>query len=256
MKLQGATAVVSGASQGIGQAIAQAIGVQGARVALVGRNLHGLQQTQANIKNAGGEAKIFVTDLRDAQAINQLATDVQSQWGTVDILANIAGAWHDEHKAYFGPFQDRSVDEIDIGLDVNLRAPMLLSRLFIPGMISQRQGKIINLSGVFPEFGNQHLTYYVSKTPVETFTVGLATELRKHNIQVNCISPGEVNTPSIRKFFPEHANTAIDPNIVAKLALFLLENEAADYITGEIIVIGYDGVFWDWEQVVHDLETR
>jgi len=254
MKLQGATAVVTGASQGIGQAIAQIIAAQGAHVALVGRNLYGLQQTQANIQNAGGEAKIFVADLRNSQAINQCAIDIQSHWGTVDILANIAGAWHDDQKTYFGPFQDRSLDEIDTGLDVNLRAPLLLSHAFITGMIRKRQGKIINLSGVFPEFGNQHLVYYVSKTAIETFTTGLAVELRKHNIQVNCISPGEVNTPFIRKFFPEHANAALRPDVVAKLALFLLENEVADYITGETILIGYDGTFWDWDQVVHDLE--
>ncbi len=248
MKLQGATAVVTGASMGMGQTIAQAIGAKGARIALVGRNVDDLRKTQETIQNSGGEAEVFITDLQDAQALNKLATDVESLWGSVDILANIAGAWHDENQTYFGCLQDRPVEEIDKGIDVNLRAPMLLSRLFIPGMIAKKQGKIINLSGVFPEFGYKHIHYYVTKTAVETLTVGLATELRKHNIQVNCMSPGEVNTKPIRQFFPEYKDKAISPDIVAKLALFLLENEAADYITGEVIVVGYDGTFWDWDK--------
>lgn len=256
MKLNGRTAVVTGASLGIGQAIAQAIAKQGARVALVGRNLDGLQETQTQIEKAGGEAKIFLTNLEDAQEINQLGMAVNAEWGSVDILANIAGAWHDKDNPFFGAFHERSVAEIDTGINVNLRAPMLLSRQFIPDMIRQRRGKILNLSGVFPEFGNLHLHYYVSKSAVETLTVGLATELRNYNIQVNCISPGEVNTPAIRKFFPEYSDDAIRPEIIAKLALFLLEDDVADYITGETIVIGYDGTFWDWNKIVGGLETR
>lgn len=250
MKLKDTTVVVTGASIGIGRAIAQAIGAKGARVALVGRNVEGLGITQTAIQNLGGEARIFVTDLRSAEAIQKLASDVQSLWGDVDILANIAGAWHNEERTYFGPLHDRPVEEIDEGIAINIRAPMLLSRCLIPGMITKKQGKIINLSGIFPEFGYKHLHYYVSKTAVETFTIGLATELRQHNIQVNCISPGEVNTKAIQKFFPEYNDKAISPDIVAKLALFLLENDVADYITGEIIVIGYDGTFWDWDRIV------
>lgn len=248
MKLEDATAVVTGASMGMGQAIAQAIGAKGAKVALVGRDADGLRKTRETIRNSGAKAEIFITDLQDTQAIDKLAAEVQSLWGSADILANIAGAWHDEDKTYFGCLHDRPVDEIDKGIDVNLRAPMLLSRVFIPGMIAKKQGKIINLSGVFPEFGYKHIPYYVTKTAVETLTIGLGTELRKHNIQANCISPGEVNTKPIRQFFPEYKDKAISPDIVAKVALFLLENEAADYITGEVIVVGYDGTFWDWDK--------
>ncbi len=255
MKLQGATAVVTGASTGIGQAVAQAIGAKGTKVALVGRNVDGLRETQETIQNAGGEAETFVTDLQQTEAINKLAADVQALWGSIDILVNIAGAWHDAEKTYFGCLHERTVDEIDEGFNVNIRAPILLSRLFIPGMIAKKQGKIINLSGVFPEFGYKHLHYYVSKTAVETFTKGLATELRKHNVQVNCMSPGEVNTPAIRKFqdiddFPDEYKNAISPNIVAKMALFLLEDEVADYMTGEVIVFGYDGSIWDWDLIL------
>ncbi len=250
MKMEGKTAVVTGASTGIGRAIAIAIGAKKARVALVGRNMDDLLETQAVIRNSGGKAEIFITDLKKSREIEILAKEVRSRWGSVDILANIAGAWHDKNNTYFGYLHDRSVDEIDEGIDVNLRAPMLLSRLFVPEMIAKKQGKIINLSGVFPEFGYKHIHYYVSKTAVETFSIGLATELRKHNVQVNCISPGETNTKAIRKFFPEYKDKAIRPDIVAKLTLFFLENEAADYITGEVIVVGYDGTFWDWDKIV------
>ncbi len=249
MQLSDATVVVTGASIGIGRSIAQAIGAKGARVALVGRNSARLSETQAAITNLGGESHIFVTDLRSAEAINKLATDLRSLWGHVDVLVNIAGAWHNEDGGYFGFLHDRPIEEIDEGLDVNIRAPMLLSRCLVPGMIARKRGKIINLSGVFPEFGYKHLHYYVSKTAVETFTIGLAAELRQHNIQVNCISPGEVKTPAIQKFFPEYKDKALSPDVVAQLALFLLESDVADFITGEIIVIGYDGTIWDWDRI-------
>jgi len=249
MQLQNTVAVVTGASLGIGQSLAQTLGRRGARVALVGRNIDRLQQTRAAIQSAGGTAEIFVTDLRDSRAIGQLAEAVQTLWGPVEVLANIAGAWHDDETLYLGPLAQRSVEEIDEMLDVNLRAPMLLCRQFIPGMMAKGRGKIINLSGCFPEGGSMLVPYYASKIAVEALTRGLANELRKYNIQTNCLSPGEVNTPAIRKFFPEYRDKSLAPEVVARLALFLLEDAAADHITGETIVVGDDGTFWNMDEV-------
>jgi NAD(P)-dependent dehydrogenase (short-subunit alcohol dehydrogenase family) len=249
MKLQDISTVVTGASTGLGRAIAQAIGAKGGKVALVARRVDQLKETQKNIQALGGQAEIFPTDLRNNQAIEKLAEDVQTLWGPVSILANIAGAWHDEERSYIGPMLHKiPVSEIDISLDINLRAPILLSRAFLKGMIAQKQGKIINLSGSFPEHGYGHLHYYVSKLGVEKFTFGLAHEVIKHNIQVNCISPGDIVTESFQKFYPEYLHLAINPDDVVQLILFLLENRAADHITGEVIRIGEHWKTWDLGQ--------
>lgn len=238
MNLEGTTAIVTGASTGNGRAIAQAIAANGGRVALVARNIEGLKKTEEMIRSSGGDSRIFVTDLRDEKAINKLASDVKEVWGDVDVVANVAGVWHDANKAYYGPhLEDTPAEEINEVLDVNIRAPMLLTRLFIPGMIQKKRGKILNISGTFAYGGAGWLHYYVSKLAVEHFTVGLADELREHEIQVNCISPSDVATEALCKFFPEDAKTALDPADVAKLAIFLLTAEVADHITGQIIVI-------------------
>lgn len=249
MNLQNTVAVVTGASMGLGRALAQAIAVRGGKVALVARRTDQLKETQKLIHEQGGQAEIFPTDLNSSQAIAKLAQEVQALWGTVTILANVAGAWHDESRTYIGPLlHEIPSQEIDISLNINLRAPMLLSQAFLGGMIAQKRGKIINLSGSFPEHGYGHLHYYVGKLGVEKFTYGLAHEVAEHNIQVNCISPGDFATESLQKFYPEYLYMAIDPDDIVQLALFLLENKAADHITGEVIKIGEHWKTWDLRQ--------
>ncbi len=81
------------------------------------------------------------------------------------------------------------------------------------------------------------LHYYVSKKALEAFTVGLADELREYQVQVNCISPSDVATEPLKRFFPEDADTALDPSEVADLAVYLISSSTADHITGQIIVI-------------------
>lgn len=236
-KLQNKIAVVTGASTGIGREIAKAIASEGGRVALVARSVPGLQVTQKEIEGLGGEAKIFAVDLRDEQAIKKFASDITTIWGCVDILANVAGVWHNENTVYAGVrLADTPAEQINEVLDVGIRAPMLLTRLLLPRMIQKKQGKILGISGTFASGGAGWLHYYVSKLALEHFVVGLAQELREHEIQVNCISPSDTDTEALRKFFPEDAKTAISPAEVAKLAIFLL-SEDADHITGQIIVI-------------------
>jgi len=239
MKLQGKTAIVTGASRGIGREIAKAIAANGGRVGLVGRSVEGLKETQKSILGSGGEAKIFPTDLRDERAINKLASDVKEVWGDIDILVNVAGVWHNGNIMYYGPhLEDTPAEQVNEVLDVGIRAPMLLTRLLIPGMIRKKRGKILQISGGFAgakdAIGWPH--YYVSKKAIEHFTEGLAEELREHEIQVNCISPWFVATEPVYKFFPEEAEKALDPVEVAKFAIFLL-SEDADHITGAVIIL-------------------
>lgn len=237
MKLEGKIAVVTGASTGIGREIAKAIAANGGRVALVARSTNRLQETQHLIQDSGGEARVFTTDLRNEKAINNLASDVLGDWGDIDILVHVAGCWHNGNRGYAGvPLVDMPAERINEGLDVQIRAPMLLTRLFLPGMIRKKQGKILSITGTFPRKGVGWLDYYVSKLALEHFTIGLAQELREHEIQVNALSPDLTATEAAYRFYPEAVKTAVSPTEVAKLAIFLL-SEDSDDITGQSIVI-------------------
>jgi 2-hydroxycyclohexanecarboxyl-CoA dehydrogenase len=238
VNLRGKVAVITGASTGIGQAIACAIGVKGCKVVLVGRNLAGLQNTERLVKQAGGSAQVFQTNLISQTDISALAADVRRTLGAVSVLANVAGVWHNDKRAYDNLYlHEISVEEIDEVFDVNIRAAVLLTRIFLPDMIERKQGKILNISGTFANGATRWLHYYVSKKAVESFTVGLAEEVRPHRVQVNCISPSDVATPASVNFYKSKFPTALRPDDVAELALFLLSGEAADNITGQVIEI-------------------
>lgn len=237
MKLEGKTALVTGASTGIGREIARAIAANGGRVGLVARSVSRLQETKDLIESAGGQARVFPTDLRDEKAINNLVSNASRAWGDIDLLVHAAGVWHNGQSVYEGvSLVDMPAERINEGLDVQIRAPMLLTRLLLPGMIRKKQGKILSITGTFERGGVGWLDYFVAKLALEHFTSGLARELREHEIQVNAISPSFTATEAACKFFPEDVKTAISPAEVAKLAIFLL-SEDAEHISGQSIVI-------------------
>lgn len=237
MNLKGKIAVVTGASTGIGLEIARMIAASGARVGLVARPGPRLDQALATLKGPSPAVMAFPTDLRDVAAINKLASSVRQTWGDVDVLVHAAGVWHDDSIPYAGvPLVSTPESQVNEVLDVGIRAPMLLTRAVLPGMIAKKCGKILSISGTFASGGAGWLHYYVSKLALEHLTVGLAQELRQHEIQVNCISPSDTDTEALRRFFPDDAKTAINPTEIARLAGFLL-SESADHITGQVIVI-------------------
>lgn len=237
MKLKGKTALVTGASTGIGREISKAIAAEGARVCLTSRSERQLEETRSLIQMAGGNAQTFRADLRNEGELDQLASEVQSAVGPIDILAHVAGVWHNQNTVYAGvPLVDTPSEQVKEVLDVGILAPMLLTRKLIPGMIAKRAGKILAISGTFASGGAGWLHYYVSKLALEHFIVGLSQELREFEIQANCISPSDTDTEALRRFFPDDAKTALSPTEVAKLAVFLVSSEA-DHITGQCVVI-------------------
>lgn len=237
MKLSNMSAVVTGASTGIGREIAKIMAANGTTVALVGRSMPGLTETTRLIQTNGGTSEVFQVDLRDCTAIERLARTLNTNWNGVDIIVHAAGVWHNGNVVYAGlPLADTPAEQIDEVLDVGIRAPMLLTHHLLPPMIQKRRGKILSISGTFASGGAGWLHYYVSKLALEHFTVGLAQELRAYEIQVNCISPSDTKTDALKRFFPDDAATALEPVEVAKLALFLLSEEA-QHVTGQCIVI-------------------
>jgi len=238
-KLLSKKTVVTGASTGIGREISIALASEGAQVALIGRNEQKLKETQKLINEIGGEATIFIADLRkDATKVGE---EINNSFGDVDIIVNAAGVWHNEDIVYYGPkLWELSEHEILEVMQVGIIAPMLLTKTLLPNMVDKKYGKIINISGTFESGAKSWMHYYVSKKALEDFTIGLAQEVREHMIQVNCVCPSDTATDSYKKFYPrakdyEPFEDCMDPKDIAKLVLQLAIDDF-DFITGQIIV--------------------
>lgn len=236
--LTGKIAVVTGASTGIGRAVACALASEGAKVALLARSRARLEETRAMIAKGGGDSRIFLCDLREPKAILETATAITAQFGAVYVLVNCAGVWHNEEKVYAGvPLQDTPVDEILEVMQVGVIAPLLLTRALLPGMIKNRAGKILQISGTFESGASGWLHYFVSKKAIEHFSEGLAQELRQHEIQVNTICPSDTLTEAYKRFFPNSLpEECVKPEDIAKVAVFFASN-AGEHITGACIVV-------------------
>jgi len=235
MKLKDKTAIVTGASTGIGQAIAVELAKEGAFVYLIARNSKGLLETKALIRKAGGNSDALVADLSSVEKINNLIKVIRTKTDKVDILANIAGIWHGKDEVY----ADKDYESFDQKVIVDTYmvgtiAPSLLAHALIP--LIPKHGKIINLSGTFENGAKGWLPYFVSKKAIEDLTIGLAEELKDKNIQVNCISPSDTATKAYGKYFPQYMDEAIEPQKIAEQAVYLCSDEA-NSITGKVFVM-------------------
>ena len=237
MNLKDQACVVTGASVGIGRAIAAALGSHSASVALVARSQPQLAETADLVRSAGGTATVHPVDLRDMQAVEMLAEQLSEQFSGISLIANVAGVWHDADRAYQGPLlHETPTSEILNVLDVGIRAPMILTARLLPKMLNQANGHVINISGTFSGGGASWLHYYVSKKALEQLTIGLAQELRKFEIQVNCVSPADVATEPYKTFYPHDAESALQPQDIAEVVLELL-SPACRNITGQIVEV-------------------
>ncbi|MGN6258128.1 MAG: SDR family NAD(P)-dependent oxidoreductase [Solirubrobacterales bacterium] len=229
-------AVVTGASTGIGAAVARTLARNGYRVALVARNQEKLERIREEIGNEGGDAEVVALDLRDRAAVADVPNRVKAL-GSVNVLANIAAVWHGEDRAFYGPLlHETEVEEILDVMEVGIVAPMLLTRALLPLIIAADGGSVINLSGTFSEGGRGWMHYFVSKRALEQFTVGLADEVGELGVKVNCVSPADVATEAYVRFFPEDAATALAPENVAEVVQWLT-SDAARHVSGQIIEV-------------------
>jgi len=237
MILKGKTAIVTGASTGIGRAIAVKFATEGANVILVARTKNRLQETLNQVKSKGGTGKIFCVDLRNVDEIKKFTTEVKKSEVEINIIVNVAGIWHSDDKAFSGiDFADYSTDEILDTYSVGLIAPTILVHELVSQM--KKGDHIINISGTFEDGAKGWLPYFVSKKGIEDLTIGLADELRNQQIRVNCISPSDTSTEAYKKFFPQYAtpDIALEPEEVANSTLSLIVNDSEDN-TGKIVVV-------------------
>jgi len=241
-KLAGKTAAITGASKGLGKAMAIALAEAGAKVALIARCREHLDAVAEEIQRQGGEAHVFVADVTDEEQVKRLADDVARTVGTTQILINNAGI------NIRKPVTDFTLMEWRAVLDTNLTGVFLLCRAFVPQMKGCGYGRIINMTSIMSHVALPMRTAHcASKAGLLGFTKALALELAPEKITVNGISPGpfatEMNTPIIQN--PE-ANAQFIAKIpagrwghvdeIGRLALYLC-SEDAGFITGTDVLI-------------------
>ncbi|MGB6042771.1 MAG: 3-oxoacyl-[acyl-carrier-protein] reductase [Pirellulales bacterium] len=238
--LSGKVAVVTGASQGLGQNMSLRLAACGAKVACIARNQEKLAATVAAIEDAGGTAEAFACDVTDGASVDKVVETVLENWERLDILVNNAGVTRDT-------LVPRMSDEDwDTVLDTNLRGAFLFTRAVTRPMMQQRYGRIINVSSVSGLMGNPgQANYSASKAGLIGLTRTVARELGKRKVTVNAIAPGFIETDMARalgetilgeakKRIP--ANRLGQASEVSDLVAFLA-SDAAAYITGATITI-------------------
>jgi 3-oxoacyl-[acyl-carrier protein] reductase len=233
--LTGKSALVTGASGGIGWAIAEALHAQGAQVAISGTRAERLDELAAKL---GSRVHVLPCDLRDRAAVVKLAEDAEKALGQVDILVNNAGITHDN---LFMRMKDEEWDDV---IAVNLSSVFVLTRGVLRGMMRRRSGRIVNIASISGVLGNPGQgNYAASKAGLVGMTKSLAREVSSRGITANCIAPGFISTPMTDALTPKQIEAIAGaipaakfgkPEDVAAVAVFLASDEAG-YVTGETV---------------------
>ena len=237
-RLDGRIALVTGASQGIGEAIARRLAAQGARVVLAARNEERLAAVAAAIAAAGGAAHPLALDLaRPAEVADRLAT-LPAEWAEVGILVNNAGVTADGLLARMSLEQWRKV------LDTNLTGTFAVTRELVRGMMRRRWGRIVTVSSVVGLMGNAgQANYAAAKAGLIGFTKSVARELASRNVTANVVAPGFVET-AMTGALPEETRQRMLADIPAgrfglademAAAVAYLASEEAGYVTGQVL---------------------
>ena len=231
--LDGLKALVTGATSGLGRAIALQLAGEGAEVVVHGRDAARGAETVEAIRAKGGNARFVAADLNDAAGTKRLAEQV----GEIDILVNNAGF------SKWGPTADFDVTAFDAMFAANVRAPFLLVAAFAPGMVARGTGSIINISSMAGRLGLAGGAAYGStKAALASFTQAWAAEYSPRGIRVNAVAPGPIYTrPEARELFDSlGAATAMkraaDPSEISEVVAFLASPRAS-YMTGAIVAV-------------------
>jgi 2-deoxy-D-gluconate 3-dehydrogenase len=240
--LAGKKALVTGASKGIGIDICKVLADAGADIVAVARDRDGLASIKAEVEKLGRRCLTVEADMATVEGPRHAAKTALDAWGTIDILVNNAGI------ARVYPILEHSVEDWDLVMAVNLRAPFLLAQALAPAMIAQKRGKIINISSQTSDVALiDHSAYTASKSGLNALGRCMTLEWSQHNIQINAVCPTVVLTPMGVEVWgkPEKGDPMkakipmgrfLDAQEVADTVLFLA-SDASNMITGSSIVL-------------------
>ncbi len=251
LSLDGKIAIITGAASGIGRATAKLLADVGAAIALIDIDDSGGKQAAALINESGGKAKFFHCDVTSDSDCKKVVEAIHKEFGRIDTLFNNAGVIHRKSIVELGE------TEWDLVVDVSLKAIFLLSRYVIPKMSESGGGSIINSgSGWGIKGGPNAAAYCAAKGGVVNLTRAMAIDHGRQEIRVNCVCPGDIDTPMLRgeakqlgineeDFMKEAADRPISrvgtPEDVAKAVLFLASN-LSNWVTGTHIIVDGGGL--------------
>jgi len=250
MRLQNKVALITGGTSGIGEATALLFAKEGAKIAITGRHEKRGHGVTAQILEAGGQAIFLRTDVRKADECRRAVEETVASFKRVDVLFNNAGVFY-PHTAL-----DCTEEEWDLQIDINLKGTFLMSKFVLPRMIEQRSGVIINnSSGWGMVGGDAAVAYCASKGGVVLLTKAMAIDHGGRGIRVNCICPGDVDTPMLPEdarmrgqkwddYLAGCSNRPLrrigTPEEIAKAALFLASDDSS-FMTGAALVVDGGG---------------
>ena len=244
MKLAGKVALVTGAGKGIGKAIANLLAQSGAAVAVNAYHQESAAAASSELTEAGYRAIPVAADVSDQDAVNRMVSKIEGQFGMIDILVNNAAA-----PAEYVPFENTTPDIQHEEL-VTLLGVFCCTRRALPKMIEARRGRIINISSIAGRHGLPgRAIYSAANAGIEAFSRTLANEIGQYGINVNCVSPGSVESPRFKARSEEirrKLREAIsldrfgEPEEIAQAVLFLA-SDMSGYMTGSVIDV--DGGF-------------
>ncbi|MCH7712062.1 MAG: SDR family oxidoreductase [Chloroflexi bacterium] len=247
-KMEGMVAIVTGASRGLGRAIAKAFAAQGAKVVVSARRdsptgLPGTAgETAEQIRSQGGEALALACDVTDEEQVMAMVGRTIEAYGRIDVLFNNAGVM-----VLGATILDIVPETWDQSVAANLRGPYLCCRAVLPTMIQQGRGSIINIGS---RMGSDHeqgggVLYSATKAAVHMFSFCLADEVREHNIAVNILSPGGLRTEGSAAipWTQRDWDQRVDPEAVGPSAVYLAQQDASTF-TGRLVLRAEFGETW------------
>ena len=241
MRTHDKVAIVTGGAMGIGEGISLRLAAEGAKVAVLDVNLEGAQKTAQQIEKAGGTALAIKVDVSRAVEVEAAARKVVSTFKKIDILVNNAGV---SQTSKVASMTEEMWDKVN---NVNLKGVFLCCHAVIPYMKQRKYGKIVNIASVLALTGSAYYAHYgATKAGVVGFTRGLAVELGPHNINVNAVGPGVIDTPMAQQDVTEALRQRLQkripmrrigmPRDIADAVSFLASDEAS-YITGQCLYV-------------------
>ena len=232
------TAMVTGASRGIGRICALELARTGARVVLAARSIDKLEEVAAEIQAAGGQAKAVLIDMSSRDSIKAAVSSAQKEWGPIHILVNNAAITKD------GLALRMKAEDWDSVIQTNLTGAFTAMQAVMQGMMKERWGRMINISSVVGEMGNAGQSNYVaSKAGLIGLTKALAREIASRNITVNAVAPGFIDTDMTAVLSDEVKGKMLEQIPLKRLgkaedvaaAVRFLASEEAGYITGHVL---------------------